>query len=197
MSWENNSMLFQVRRKGLLQDSAPGSLEHGIKIISRIYFDICKNVLTKYIMIYIIRSCQLDKHRNLQAEIAAAGATPVEDKTNGEVFFETVYLPDPEVRGKNKRFDNVVLKINNGVIAETDNEELTDLFKEFGPENTTVCELGLGMNPGVTSLCGCALLDEKMIGTFHLGIGDNTMFGGANEADDHNDIIGKGILEWK
>lgn len=122
---------------------------------------------------------------------------PIEDKTNGKVFFETIYLPDLEGPGPKLKFENVVLTIQNGLITETNQDALTEYFKNFGAENSTVCELGIGMNPNVTSLCGCAVLDEKMIGTFHLGIGDNTMFGGSNEADDHNDLIGKGNLTWK
>ena len=90
----------------------------------------------------------------------------------------------------------MVLTVKDGVIESSDNDELNKLLEVYGKENSTVCELGIGMNPGVTSLCGCAVLDEKMIGTFHIGIGDNTMFGGENEADFHNDLIGKGDLCW-
>lgn len=122
---------------------------------------------------------------------------PVECKTNGTVYFETIHLPDAKLRGKKQKFEEVILTIENGVITNTNQDKLTELFLEYGKENSTVCELGIGMNPNVTSTCGCALLDEKMLGTFHLGIGDNVMFGGKNEADDHNDLIGKGELVWK
>ena len=121
---------------------------------------------------------------------------PVESATNGKVFFDTIFLPNSEDGGKLK-FEKVVLTINSGVITETSDDKLTKLISEYPRSNTVVCELGLGMNTNVTSLCGCALLDEKMIGTFHLGIGDNTMFSGTNEADDHNDLIGTGEYLWK
>lgn len=121
---------------------------------------------------------------------------PVENKTNGEVYFEKIYLPDAENPGIKHDFDKVVLSIKDGVIESSDNDDLNKLLESYGKENSTVCELGIGMNPGVTSLCGCAVLDEKMIGTFHLGIGDNTMFGGENEADFHNDLVGVGDLCW-
>ena len=62
-------------------------------------------------------------------------------------------------------------------------------------ENRTVCELGLGMNPNVTELCGYPLLDEKMAGTFHIAVGANTMFGGENQANDHVDFVGQGSVE--
>lgn len=122
---------------------------------------------------------------------------PIEDRTNGEVYFEKIYLPDPRTPGCKQHFDDVVLTISNGVITKTNNEELNQLLDVYGKENATVCELGFGLNPGVTSLCGCAVLDEKKIGTFHLGIGDNTMFGGENEAVFHNDLIGCGSYNWK
>ena len=122
---------------------------------------------------------------------------PVEKLTNGDVYFEKIYLPNPENPREKLSFDKVVLTIRDGVVTNTSNEELDKAFTEYGPENSTVCELGFGMNPGVTSLCGCAVLDEKMIGTFHLGIGDNTMFGGENEADFHNDLISIGEYIWK
>ena len=122
---------------------------------------------------------------------------PIETQTNGEIFFEKIYLPDPEIPGSKNNFENIVLSVKDGVITSSDNAELNVLIEKLGPENVTVCELGFGMNPGVTSLCGCAVLDEKIIGTFHLGIGDNTMFGGNNEADFHNDLIGRGEYIWK
>ena len=122
---------------------------------------------------------------------------PIESQTNGEVFFEKIYLPNPTTPGARSSFAKVVLTVKDGVITGSNNDELNALLEEYGPENSTVCELGFGLNPGVTSLCGCAVLDEKMIGTFHLGIGDNTMFGGENEADFHNDLIGSGEYIWK
>lgn len=122
---------------------------------------------------------------------------PVEGASNGTVFFRTIYLPNPDVRSEKLRFENVTLTVCEGVIVGTSDERLTAVLKENGKENSTICEFGLGMNPGVTSLCGCEFLDEKMTGTFHLGIGDNIMFGGEIEADEHHDFIGTGELNWK
>ena len=122
---------------------------------------------------------------------------PIESGTNGEVYFDKIYLPDAENPKVRYEFNKVVLTVKDGVIEHSDNDELNEVLSSYGKENSTVCELGIGMNPGVTSLCGCAVLDEKMIGTFHIGIGDNTMFGGENEADFHNDLIGVGEYFWK
>lgn len=70
-----------------------------------------------------------------------------------------------------------------------------EIFAGLPRENRIVCELGPGMNPNVTDLCGYTLLDEKMAGTFHIAVGANTMFGGENRATDHGDFVGRGEVE--
>lgn len=50
------------------------------------------------------------------------------------------------------------------------------------------------MNPNITELIGYTVLDEKMAGTFHIAIGDNTMFGGKNSTPLHMDFVGRGEL---
>ena len=113
---------------------------------------------------------------------------PVEDRTNGSVFFDTL-------RFDGVQYPDVTIWIRNGEITGSSNPELAGRFAEMPKENRTVCELGLGMNPNVTDLCGYTVLDEKMAGTFHIAIGANTMFGGTNEASDHIDMVGYGKVE--
>ena len=113
---------------------------------------------------------------------------PVEDRTNGSVFFDTLWFDGTQ-------YPDVTLEIVNGEITGCSNEELEKHFEEMPRENRIVCELGLGMNPNVEDLCGYTVLDEKMAGTFHIAIGANTMFGGTNEASDHIDLVGRGKIE--
>lgn len=113
---------------------------------------------------------------------------PVEDQTNGSVFFETFYLNDV-------KYHNVILQIANGEVVGSDHMEVAKCFAEMPRENRIVCELGFGMNPHVTDLCGYTVLDEKMVGTFHIAVGANQMFGGANQASDHIDFVGHGKVE--
>ena len=113
---------------------------------------------------------------------------PVEAKTNGNVFFKTFYLDDV-------KYTDVTLQITNGEVSGSSNAEIAKHFAEMPRENRIVCELGLGMNPNVTDLCGYTLLDEKMAGTFHIAVGANKMFGGENEANDHVDFVGCGEVE--
>lgn len=113
---------------------------------------------------------------------------PVENKTNGNVFFETFYLDD-------MKYNNVTLQILNGEVFGSSHTEIAKHFAERSQENRIVCELGLGMNPNVTDLCGYTVLDEKMVGTFHIAVGANNMFGGDNKASDHIDFVGCGKIE--
>ena len=113
---------------------------------------------------------------------------PVEEKTHGTVFFETFYLDEV-------KYTDVTLQITDGEVTGSSCAELAEQFARMPRENRIVCELGLGMNPNVTELCGYTLLDEKMAGTFHIAVGANTMFGGKNRATDHADFVGRGNVE--
>ena len=113
---------------------------------------------------------------------------PVEDKTQGTVYFETFYLDGV-------KYEHVLLHIKDGRIIASSQPEVTAFFENQSQENSVVCELGFGMNPHVTDLCGYTVLDEKMCGTFHIAVGANTMFGGTNDASDHRDFVGHGTID--
>lgn len=113
---------------------------------------------------------------------------PVETKTNGSVFFGTFYLHD-------ETYTDVTFQITDGEVTGSSHAAVAAQFAAMPRENRIVCELGLGMNPNVTDLCGYTLLDEKMTGTFHIAVGANTMFGGENNASDHVDFVGRGEIE--
>lgn len=116
---------------------------------------------------------------------------PVEDETNGEVFFEKLFVEDVGT------FENVKLTICNGSISDCSDEAMKQWLDELSKQDRVVCELGFGYNPNVTSLCGYTVLDEKMKGTFHFAIGDNQMFGGTNKGTIHVDFVGEGTIEIK
>lgn len=115
---------------------------------------------------------------------------PLETKTQGQVFFEKIWLNDA-------KYCDVVLDITDGKICNSNNFEVAEYFAKQPEENRVVCELGFGMNPNITDLCGYTVLDEKMAGTFHIAFGANAMFGGNNEASDHIDFVGQGKIEVK
>lgn len=113
---------------------------------------------------------------------------PVENKTRGHVFFDKFYLDNIE-------YNRVTLEILDGEISGSSDQEITKHFAEQPRENRVVCELGIGMNPHITTLCGYTVLDEKAAGTFHIAVGANHMFGGTNKASDHIDFVGYGDIE--
>lgn len=113
---------------------------------------------------------------------------PVETETNGSVYFDTLYLDSTPCK-------TVTLYIENGLICGSDNSTAAAYFAAMAAPERTVCELGIGLNPNITDLCGYPVLDEKMHGTFHIAVGANDMFGGENHASDHIDLVGRGKLE--
>lgn len=108
---------------------------------------------------------------------------PNEWGTNGSVYFEKLFIEDVGV------FTCVTLYVQDGKLIGSDHEDVTSFIRRLAPENTVVCELGLGMNPNVTDLCGYTVLDEKLAGSFHIAIGANHMFGGQNVASMHLDFV--------
>ncbi len=112
---------------------------------------------------------------------------PQEEKTQGNVWFETLYLDE-------KKYRNVVLEIKDGMVCGSSGPEVAEFFVKQPRENRVVCELGFGMNKNVTNLCGYTVLDEKMYGTFHIAVGANHMFGGKNMASCHIDFVGHGEI---
>lgn len=112
---------------------------------------------------------------------------PVENKTQGKVYFETFYLDGVT-------YEHVLLHVEDGLVSGSNQPEVAAFFEKQPQENRVICELGFGMNPNVTDLCGYTVLDEKAWGTFHVAVGANTMFGGTNEASDHIDFVGRGTV---
>ncbi|NLO85767.1 MAG: hypothetical protein GX096_10120 [Clostridiales bacterium] len=134
--------------------------------------------------------------------VASMGATPMllqqARSVNRDVFsvadessFDTLYIEDV---GK---YEHIVLTVEDGKVTGSNHEQVSTFFASLAEAERTICELGIGMNPNVGSLCGYTLLDEKMGGTFHIAIGANTMFGGANAAGMHMDFVGTGELDME
>lgn len=121
---------------------------------------------------------------------------PLEHATHGRVYFDRLFLADSAAQPP---LEGVTLTVENGRAVSFDCAEANAWLQQLAEqdtENTVVCELGLGLNPGVTDLCGCTVLDEKADGTFHIALGANQMFGGTNHAAVHIDLVGRGQLEF-
>lgn len=114
---------------------------------------------------------------------------PVEEKTNGSIFFEHLEL---EEMGS---FKDVTMKVENGHIVDLNCQEFNEFLKEIPEGGDIVAELGIGMNPNVDRMKENPGLDENAIGTFHIGIGMNHLFGGKNKCPLHMDFVTKGKID--
>lgn len=66
--------------------------------------------------------------------------------------------------------------------------ELEEMVDAVGPLGRNIAELGIGINPAA-QLIGVVLEDEKVGGTVHVALGDNSTFGGDVSVDLHLDGI--------
>lgn len=67
-------------------------------------------------------------------------------------------------------------------------DELESMIDRVGQDARNVAELGIGINPAAR-LIGVILEDEKVGGTVHMALGDNSTFGGNVSVDLHLDGI--------
>ncbi|MDN5326081.1 MAG: aminopeptidase [Moorella sp. (in: firmicutes)] len=84
------------------------------------------------------------------------------------------------------------IKVEEGRAVEVSGGEaarvLEEILNRYGPESRNIAELGIGLNP-LAKLTGNVLEDEKVRGTVHIALGDNSTFGGRVEAPSHLDGI--------
>ena len=84
------------------------------------------------------------------------------------------------------------IDFSNGKIVNTDGNGL--IYEKFvnmlerSPCLCTVAEFGIGLNDKAI-ISGNILEDEKVMGTVHIGIGDNVNLGGRNACDYHLDLV--------
>ena len=113
---------------------------------------------------------------------------PVEGKTSGVAVIDVVMAGVGLIKTPIKLVvkDGYVTKISGGAEAKA----LSELLAGKGEEVKNIAELGIGTNEKATP-SGSPLEDEKVIGTVHIGIGDNIIFGGKVKAPMHLDGIMK------
>jgi leucyl aminopeptidase (aminopeptidase T) len=110
---------------------------------------------------------------------------PVEGTGEGTVVVDGSMLDD--VSG------GVEITIKKGVAQRISGplaRKLTQLLREAGPKSRNLAEFGIGTNPKAR-LIGNVLEDEKVLGTCHVALGDNSTFGGRVKAGSHIDGIFK------
>ena len=87
----------------------------------------------------------------------------------------------------------ITLAFEGGRVTSVTGGEEADVFqqkvKETGDLNVkTVAEFGIGLNP-YCELIGIPVEDEGKLGTAHIAVGDNSLFGGENKSAFHYDLI--------
>ncbi len=113
--------------------------------------------------------------------------SPVEGTLNGEI------IVDASISGGiGKLKENVILKIERGrVVSIEGGMEASALRKvlEDSDENANhVAELAFGINPHA-EVIGNIIIDEKTVGTAHIGIGNSQMLGGSVYSNVHIDSV--------
>lgn len=111
---------------------------------------------------------------------------PEETTAEGKAVFDEVWI------GGRKVLD-LCLTFNAGHVIDFTAKEGQKYFQEYF-DNLTVpgrilAEFGIGLNPFITKVIGLVSTDEKAVGTIHLGIGNNSYFGGRNHAENHDDFV--------
>lgn len=114
---------------------------------------------------------------------------PLEDRTQGEIYFETFAVENLGV------YKEVTLKIKDGRVTDSNCPEFNEFLKQLPEGGDVVAELGIGMNPNVEDIAGDSSFDENALGTFHIAIGMNHLFGGNNCCPVHLDFVSTGSIE--
>jgi leucyl aminopeptidase (aminopeptidase T) len=109
---------------------------------------------------------------------------PVEGTASGEL------IVDGSVAGIGILKSPLRIEVEDGIAVRIAGESAPDLEKMLGEgrEARNIAELGIGTNKRAR-LIGIALEDEKIYGTAHIALGDNSTFGGTVRAGVHLDCI--------
>lgn len=111
---------------------------------------------------------------------------PPEQSARGRVYIEATFWQGQPIRGLELEFEGGIVR---PLRAEEGFELFCEVVQNSGGDSARLGEFGIGLNPAVTRLTGLTLLDEKMIGTCHLALGENRALGGVNDSALHWDLV--------
>lgn len=110
---------------------------------------------------------------------------PVEGTGNGQV------IVDGSIVDRNMGKIKILFEKGlAGKISGSQAKRLVKILDEVGPKARNLAEFAVGTNPSA-HLIGNVLEDEKVLGTCHIALGDNSTFGGKVKAGIHIDGIFK------
>ena len=111
---------------------------------------------------------------------------PVEETVNGVVVFPVVFHQGVKI-------ENLRLVFRDGEMvessAETNHQLFVDTMATYTGDKNKIGELGIGTNHMVHEPTGNITLDEKIYGSIHLALGNNTNYGGTNTSSCHWDMV--------
>lgn len=107
---------------------------------------------------------------------------PVEDTVKGSFMADCVFW-------EGETFENVVLTFEGGTLVASEPTCILEDLKHAPGDALRFAEFGLGQNPALSTLTSNSLFDEKILGSCHIAIGANNMFGGNNQGPVHIDFV--------
>ena len=115
-----------------------------------------------------------------------AFVAPVEGTAAGKL------VVDGSMAGVGVLEDPIIMQVEGGYVTSVSGgrqaRELEALLEKHGRQARNIAELGVGLN-NRARLSGSPLEDEKVLGTVHIGLGDNSTFGGTVKVSSHLDGI--------
>jgi len=111
---------------------------------------------------------------------------PIEESADGTVVFDIAFWDGRWVEDLEVEFAGGVAR---GVRAVRGLDLFNETIASASGAGNVIGELGIGLNHAVTEPCGNMLLDEKILGTIHIAVGENLMLGGVNDSSLHWDLL--------
>lgn len=100
------------------------------------------------------------------------------------------YLVDV-INWEGETFESVLLTFEKGRLVSSSESKIMDDLALADENAFTIAEFGIGVNSNLKEPTGYALFDEKMLGSCHIAVGMNHLFGGNNHSVAHVDFVSK------
>lgn len=118
---------------------------------------------------------------------------PLEESAEGTVVFDLGYYQGERIEGIQLTFSKgKVIKFS----AEKNEEQLHQFFESGELGRRVLAELGIGLNPWIKQMIGYQVCDTKQLGSIHLALGENKLFGGKNNASIHWPLVMTDLDLW-
>jgi aminopeptidase len=131
-------------------------------------------------LMFDVRGCTWFAEQGLCRERGQFSNLPGGEVSVAPANAEGVLVVDGSLSPFGKLDNPLVMEIRDRRVVSVRGKQakaLLEFLQPFGPDAFNVAEIGIGMNPAAR-LCGYVVEDEKVLGTVHVGLGDNSNMGG-------------------